>query len=73
MTTGKKQKLSPAQLAMLSSLAAGRAWDCHLSGRSAYGAAGATLHVLKRRGYMEGGKITDAGREALAGATRAAG
>ncbi|MEX3984089.1 hypothetical protein AB4Y45_34610 [Paraburkholderia sp. EG287A] len=60
-----KHKLTPAQISMLASLAAGRSWDSHISGRSAYGAANATVHKLQSLGLMAGHSITDAGRVAL--------
>lgn len=65
MTTEKKHKLTPSQIAMLESLAAGRSWDWHLSGRSAYGGAYATVRKLRSLGFMGGNSITDAGRAAL--------
>ena len=61
----KKHKLSEAQKAILRNLEAGLPWDSHLSGRSAYGGAQSTVHVLKRLGYMAAGCITDAGSAAL--------
>lgn len=65
MATVKQHKLTPSQIAMLGSLAAGHPWDWHLSGRSAYGGAQATVHKLRALGYMAGNSITDAGRAAL--------
>ncbi|WP_126223288.1 hypothetical protein [Burkholderia ambifaria] len=66
MVAEKKHRLTEAQKAVLRNLEAGLPWDSHLSGRSAYGGARATVQVLKRLGYMAaGGIITDAGRAAL--------
>ena len=65
MAAEMKHKLTESQKAILRNLEAGLPWDSHLSGRSAYGGAQATVHVLKRLGYMANGSITDAGRAAL--------
>ena len=65
MATEKKHKLTPAQIAMLESLAAGRPCDWHLSGRSSQGGAYATVRKLRALGFMVGNSITDAGRTAL--------
>ncbi len=63
----KPVKLSVAQHKMLSNVAAGRAWDSHLVGRSEHGGARATRAVLLRLGCMKGGVITEIGRMVLGG------
>lgn len=67
MATPKARKPTEAQLRILRNLDAGLPWDAHISGRSAYGGAVATVHSLNRLGYMANWKITDAGRSALYG------
>ena len=67
MATAKARKLSEAQLRILRNLDAGQPWDAHISGRSAYGGATATVHSLTRLGYMANWRITDAGRAVLKG------
>lgn len=65
MAAEKKHKLTQAQRLMLTNLAEGRTWDSHLSGRSAFGGARATVRVLKNLGYMANGELTELGRAAL--------
>lgn len=67
MATAKPRKPSEAQLRILRNLAAGLPWDAHISGRSAYGGATATVHSLTRLGYMANWRITDAGRAVVNG------
>ncbi|KWA84115.1 hypothetical protein WL29_22380 [Burkholderia ubonensis] len=67
MATAKARKLSEAQLRILRNLDVGQPWDAHISGRSAYGGATATVHSLNKLGYMANWRITDAGRAALHG------
>lgn len=66
MTLPQQKKPTPTQLHMLENLAAGReATHGFPGGRSMSGGLSGTLVSLHRRGWIEGGKITDAGRAAL--------
>ena len=67
-------RLSDAQLLMLLSVAAGRSYTAHLSGRSAHGGATGTLASLVRRGLVQPAgpanlrvawELTEAGRRAI--------
>lgn len=60
-----KIKISPSQRLVLQNLADGKKWDAHISGRSAYGGATATMASLTKHGLIQSGQITDAGRRAL--------
>lgn len=60
-------KPSPAQLAVMRNLAAGRSPTTHLRSMSEFGGYTATNASLHRRGWIDdGGFMTDAGRAALA-------
>lgn len=59
--------ITSTQLRMLRNIADGRGWDADLSGRSQYGGATATKQSLHKRGLLQNGQLTDAGRDALAG------
>jgi hypothetical protein len=64
-TPGRKP--SPAQLAVMKNLAAGRAPTTHLRSMSEFGGYTATNASLRRNGWIdEGGFLTDAGRAAIA-------
>ena len=65
-TVPKKKKISEPQRRILQNLADGKKWDDHISGRSSYGGATATMFALTKHGLIMGGQITDAGRQALA-------
>jgi hypothetical protein len=62
----KNIKTSPSQRLVLQSLADGKKWDAHISGRSTYGGATATMYALTKHGLIKAGKIAEAGLQALA-------
>lgn len=58
---------SPAMLAAMRNLAAGKRPNAGLSGRSAHGGLSGTMVALRRRGWINAEeRLTDAGRAALA-------
>ena len=58
-------KMTAAQSRVLQNLVDGRRATYGLSGQSEYGGFAATLASLIRRGWIENGEITEAGRQAL--------
>lgn len=58
--------LSDAMLRVLRNLVSGRSPGLGLSGRAAYGGLHRTARALRKRGYMDGWEITEAGRDAFA-------
>ncbi|MYM92448.1 hypothetical protein [Duganella vulcania] len=72
-TTAKKIKLSPSQRRVLQNVSEGRSWDSHITGRSAYGGATATLNSLTKHGLLKNCQITDLGRVVLGALTPANG
>lgn len=60
------KKLTPAMVAALKSIQAGRPWS-HLQGKAEFGGAAWTRRTLIKRGLITGDdQLTDAGRAALA-------
>lgn len=59
-------KLTTAQRRILENLGAGKPWNNHLRGRSAYGGASGTIVSLNKLGLIFNMEITDAGRALLA-------
>lgn len=66
MATTTLQKPTAAQRRVLANLIAGREPAAHIVGRSAHGGFFATWQSLRRRGWVDGAAITDAGRQAMA-------
>lgn len=65
MTT-TKAPMSPRMAAVLKHAAAGRPLNTGIHGQSAHGGLSGTVIALRRRGYLCGDDITEAGRAALA-------
>jgi hypothetical protein len=61
----KPRKPSPAQLAALRNMAAGKRPGYGIYGNSAHGGLSGTIVSLHRRGWIDTNGITEAGRTAL--------
>lgn len=64
MTSSRPKKASAAQLRVLRNLAAGRPADAHCRTMSDHGGLTGTIASLYRRGWLEDGELTEAGRAA---------
>lgn len=61
----KTKKLNDIQLGVLRLLADGKSAYTYCNGRAEHGARTCTVMALRKRGYVTGFAITDAGRVAL--------